>query len=458
MVLSAQLQTDVNTLAARLSPDARISAPNTAPRWSQYYAPMPGFIVDVATENDVLITVQYCVSQNLSFLAQNGGNGWATTLHGLKKNGILINLAGIRAVTFSSNNTQIRLQGGALVSDVVAAGATANALVVTGICNCIGALGAVLGGGIGNLMGQYGLGVDNLISLNVITPSGKAMVVSPETPSLWFAMRGAGPNFGIVTSAVMKSYPMGSKGLNAWLGPLIFTEKQLEPLIKAIGQLIMQPKMALELVFANSGNSSAPPNIILSIFYHGTEVEGRSAFALFYAVGPIADRTATTSYTNWNSGGDMACVKGGRKPNFGVGLALMDPPTWRAIYNALSTLIQQPGAENSSVLMNSYPLEKAKSYPRASSAYPFRSNLKYNAVFTPVYAEPSFDKTAESFGFRVRNLWRSTSGLPLNATYINNAYGDESLRTVYGQNLQALKSIKTQVDPAKRFNFWFPLS
>ena len=58
MVLSAQLQTDVNTLAARLSPDARISAPNTAPRWSQYYAPMPGFIVDVATENDVLITVR----------------------------------------------------------------------------------------------------------------------------------------------------------------------------------------------------------------------------------------------------------------------------------------------------------------------------------------------------------------------------------------------------------------
>ena len=336
----------------------------------------------------------------------------------LNKNGIIIDLAGIKTITFNANKTQLTLQGGALVSDIVAAGAANNTLIATGICNCIGILGAILGGGVGNLMGLHGLGVDNVLSMNVVTPAGKAVTVTPPTdPQLWLALRGAGPNIGIGTSATLQSYPVATpSGLNAWLGPLVFTSNQLEKLIQAIDQLVLQPQMAIELLFASSGNATAPPTIILNVFYYGTEAEGKAAYASIYAVGPVADETGITPYAKWNAGGDAACTKGGRKPSFGAGLARMDAATWRAVYEQLGLLIKKPGAENSSVLMNGYPLAAAQNLSTDNAAYPFRKNLKFNAVFTPTYSDSTFDPTAEEFGFKARDMWRATSGLDGNQT------------------------------------------
>lgn len=362
--------------------------------------------------------VQYANQLNIPFLVQNGGNGWSTTLGGLNQTGIIINLAGIDAVTFNSNKSQVAVQGGALISDTVAAGAANNVLIPTGICNCVGTLGALLGGGVGNLMGQHGLGVDNVLSMNVVTAAGKAITVTPQSDQdLWFALRGAGPNFGIVTSATLKSYPVAnSTALDAWTGPLIFTSPQLEALIQAIDRLALDPQMAIQLLFASSGNATAPPSIILSVFYHGTAAAAKAAFASIYAVGPVADKTAVTPYAEWNAGGDTACIKGGRKPNFAAGLARMDPTTWRAVYTQFSQLIQQPGAENSSVVMNAYPLATTKSLADDDAAYPFRQQLAFSASFTPTYANAAFDATAEGFGFKVRDLWRATSGLEGNQT------------------------------------------
>lgn len=93
-------------------------------------------------------------------MAQNGGHGWATTFK-LGQDGLLINLGWLNAVTFNVERTQVTVQGGALISDVIAAAYANNAQVQTGNCNCVGTLGAILGGGYGNLMGLYGFGVDN---------------------------------------------------------------------------------------------------------------------------------------------------------------------------------------------------------------------------------------------------------------------------------------------------------
>lgn len=81
-------------------------------------------------------------------MAQNGGVGWTTTFN-LGNYGVLINLAGLNAVTVSSDKTQTTVGGGAAIGDVIAAADAAGALVITGNCNCVGALGAVLGGAYG---------------------------------------------------------------------------------------------------------------------------------------------------------------------------------------------------------------------------------------------------------------------------------------------------------------------
>ncbi|KAF7871501.1 hypothetical protein EAF04_003608 [Stromatinia cepivora] len=425
-----------------------------APRWSDFDAPTPGAVVNVATENDVLVTVQYCIAENIPFLAQNGGHGWSTTLD-LSQNGILINLAGIKAISFNSAKTQITFQGGALVSDVIDASYENSVLVPTGTCNCVGTLGAVLGGGFGNLIGIYGFGVDNLISMNVVTASGTAITVSPTSNTdLWWAMRGAGPNFGIVTSAVMRSYPVASSLLTAWTGPLIFTGAQLEALIEALGQLDLKSEMSIAMFFLMSDNS---PIILVTVFYYGTEAAGKAAFAPLYSVGPIVDETAILPYNEWNAGGDSFCTKGDSKPSWGIGLAELDVTTWTYVWNEWLAFAKIPGANNSAMILDIYSLGTARELSDSSSAYAFRSTINFNVIATAWYSDPTLDAAAETFGSNVRNLLRSTSGLCDNSTYINNGFGDESLSTVYGDNLSKLQAIKKRHDPLCKFCHWYPL-
>jgi FAD/FMN-containing dehydrogenase len=82
------------------------------------------------------------------FLAQNGGIGWAKTFS-LGKYGVLIDLAALNKVSISSDKKVATIGGGASVGDTIAAANAAGALVITGNCNCVGALGALLGGGYG---------------------------------------------------------------------------------------------------------------------------------------------------------------------------------------------------------------------------------------------------------------------------------------------------------------------
>jgi FAD/FMN-containing dehydrogenase len=95
--------------------------------------------------------VKYCTQNRIPFLTQNGGNGWAKTFN-LGKTGVLINTAGLNAITFTNDKKQATIGGGAIIGDVIPAANAAGALVITGNCNCIGAVGALLGGGYGMLI------------------------------------------------------------------------------------------------------------------------------------------------------------------------------------------------------------------------------------------------------------------------------------------------------------------
>jgi FAD/FMN-containing dehydrogenase len=134
-------------------------------RWSTYNAPTPAVVVNVTSEKDVASVVRehptaqkkdstynaqvkYCTQNRIPFLTQNGGNGWAKTFN-LGKTGVLINMAGLNAITFTNDKKQATIGGGAIIGDVIPAANAAGALVITGNCNCIGAVGALLGGGYG---------------------------------------------------------------------------------------------------------------------------------------------------------------------------------------------------------------------------------------------------------------------------------------------------------------------
>ena len=322
------------------------------------------------------------------------------------------------SVTFNNDKTEVTVGGGASVSRVIDAASKNNALVQTGNCNCIGTLGAILGAGYGNLICLMGFGVDNILSLNAVMADGCLRVITPEDKDLFWAFRGAGPNFGIVTSAKMKSNPVSPSGQTAWIGQLIFTPDKLEKLVEAIDAITLKPEMGVFLVFLTSGEPDYTPMVSLIPFYYGTDKEGRAAFSNFLDIGPSNDTTTETQYPHWNDVTSLFCTKGGYKPPYTAGLTKMVPSTWKEAWEEYVSFVSLGGTGTSLVLLEAYSLEKARSFDQASSAYAWRNKVNYNAVAIPWYFDPVLDSDAIAWASRLRDIWRSTDGLDSPAAYV----------------------------------------
>lgn len=349
-------------------------------------------------------------------MAQNGGNGWATTFN-LGSNGLLINLARLDQVTFNDDKTLATIGGGSNINNTIARAYAANAIITTGNCNCVGALGAMLGGGYGNLMGINSFGVDNIVSMRVVTADGTLRTVTASSDAdLFWALRGAAPNLGIVTSAVVKSKPATAADMNAWTGALIFSSDKLEQVVQAIQDTDLKPDMNVFMYFISSGPPSNTPVILVTPFlYMGTPETGRAAFASLFSIGPFVDTTKVIPYNQWNSGGDQFCSRGPRKPAYGAGFQKMIPSVWRQIWNKYVEFQKRPTAENSVVLIEAYSLTKARSVAADSTAFANR-HVNFNAVAIPWYSNSSLDCHAEAFGGYVRDLWRNSADLPHDST------------------------------------------
>ncbi|GKT50090.1 FAD-linked oxidoreductase azaL [Colletotrichum spaethianum] len=442
-------------LKALVSPSTSVTVDLRA-RWSMFNAPTPAIVVNVTTEKDVATVVKYCAKRSIPFTAQNGGNGWGKTFN-LGKNGVLINLAGLNAVTFSKSKTEATIGGGAIISEAIQAADAAGVLVQTGNCNCVGALGAILGGGYGNLMGEVGFGVDNALSLRVVVASGDILTVSPTSrPDLFWALRGAGPNFGIVTSATVKAWPTSTQDRTAWIMNLFFAPEKLQQVAQAIQDLPLKPEQVVYLVLTNSGPPSNAPAVLVTGFLRkGTEEAGRAAFAPLYALGPISNSSSVAAYDAWNAANDNFCTRGDRKPAFSTTINHMKPETWPAIWN-LYTEFQAKGP-NSAVLIERYNLTKAQSAPKGSAALQeaLRRDAFAQAIVIPWYTDAALDAEAQDFGSKVRDIWSYSSPATKNPTYVNFAHGDETAEAIYGSSLSRLRELKKKWDPSGAFDQWF---
>ncbi|KAH9881459.1 hypothetical protein IAQ61_000184 [Plenodomus lingam] len=429
-------------------------------RWSDYNAPLPAVVVSVQAEKDIAAIVKYCTKAGIPFLAQNGGVGWAKTFN-LGQWGVLIDIAALNMVTVAADKKTATIGGGASVSEVVAAANAAGALVITGNCNCVGALGALLGGGYGNLMGEVGFGVDNIISMRVILSDGRIVTASQTShPDLYWALRGAGPNFGIVVSATVKALPANDEDRTAWINNLFFSPDKLPQVAQAVEDLKLTPQQRVYLVLTTSGPPLNEPAILVTGFLRkGNEESGRKAFAPFYELGPLSESSEVTPYPRWQESNDGFCVRGGRKPTYSSTITGMSANKWPEIWELYKGF--QAKGPNSSILIERYNLTHAMSVPVGSAA--MNEDLRRNGAFSQAvviawYDDASMDAEAEAFGSKVRSLWTRSNNPRNDPTYPNFAHGDETQTAIYGSSLPKLKTLKSKYDPIGAFGQWFPIT
>jgi FAD/FMN-containing dehydrogenase len=176
--------------------------------WNGAVDRRPAIVARCTGVADVVAAVRSAREHDLEIAIRGGGHNVAGTA--MCDDGIVIDLSAMRAVWVDPVGRTAWVQGGALWSDVDHETHSHGLATTGGIVGHTGVAGLTLGGGIGFLMRKHGLAVDNLLEAEVVTAEGSIVRASgDEHPDLFWALRGGGGNFGVVTSFRFALHPVG---------------------------------------------------------------------------------------------------------------------------------------------------------------------------------------------------------------------------------------------------------
>jgi FAD/FMN-containing dehydrogenase len=186
--------------------------------WNGAIDRRPRLIARCIGSADVVAAVRFARERELEIAVRGGGHNVAGTA--VCDDGIVIDLSAMRAVRVDAAGRRAWVQGGALWGDVDHETQAHGLATTGGIVSHTGVAGLTLGGGVGWLMRKHGLTVDNLLAADVVTANGERLRASDdEHPDLFWALRGGGGNFGVVTSFEFRLHPVGPVVL---AGPILW--------------------------------------------------------------------------------------------------------------------------------------------------------------------------------------------------------------------------------------------
>jgi FAD/FMN-containing dehydrogenase len=252
----------------------------------------PAAIVRPADAGEVAYVVLLARETGLQLAVRGGGHSAAG--HGTTEGGIVLDLAGLRALEIDVGGRVARAAGGLTSGEVTSAAAPYGLAAGFGDTASVGIGGLTLGGGMGYLVRKHGLTIDHLLGAEVVTADGRVLEVDAErNPDLFWAIRGGGGNFGVVTRFDYRLHPVdvvtgGMLALPATpetVAGLVAKAEAAPEELSLIANVLMAPPMPFlppELV--------GTPLLLVMLVHAGPLAEGESAVAPFRALAhPIAD-------------------------------------------------------------------------------------------------------------------------------------------------------------------------
>ncbi len=418
--------------------------------WNAMIDRRPALIVQALDIADVRTAVNFARDHEHAVAVRAGGHNVAGS--GVSEGGVVVDLGMMRDVDVDPDLGIAWVQGGALLADLDRATAAHGLATPGGVVSSTGVGGLALGGGFGWLARKHGLAADHLLSLELITGDGERMHASAdENADLFWALRGGGGNFGIVTRFAFKLHPLRHEVL---FGPTVYRLEDAPEVLRRYREFCAgAPRECC--VWAALLN--APPLPFLPERFHGRPVlslmqcysgsdwtEGKRILAgLHTAADPIGDGVAPRPYVEAQQFLDQAYEHGAR--NYWSTQSYVELPD--AAIDTLTGLAATLPAAESDILISQLGGAIDDVAPEAT-AYPHRG-IRFAVTVGARWRDPADDTRCVT--------WARDGGSKLapgasGGQYVNfvaEASGSE--RDAYGVNFQRLQNVKRRIDPSNLF-------
>ena len=419
--------------------------------WNAMIDRKPALIVRAVGAADVIQTVNFA-RQHKALLAVRGG-GHNIAGNAVCEGGVMLDLSLMRSVRIDPGARTARVEPGVTLGDFDREAQAFGLTTPTGINSTTGIAGLTLGGGFGWLSRKHGLTCDNLISADVVTADGKLLHASEqENADLFWAIRGGGGNFGVVTSFEYRIHEVGPMVL---AGLIVHPFANAKAVLKGYREVMANAPEELSCWFVSR---KAPPLPFLPPEVHGTEVlvlalcyagdveAGQAAVAPLRALGtPIADVLGPMPFAGWQTAFDPLLAPGAR--NYWKSHSLVSLSD-EAIDIILDYVGRLPGAECE--VFCGHLGGAINRVAADATAYPHRDvNFVLN-VHTRWRDAADDDKC---IGW-ARGLFNDLAPHATGSVYVNFMPEDEMQRVrqgAYGGNYARLAELKKKYDPANLF-------
>jgi FAD/FMN-containing dehydrogenase len=408
--------------------------------WNGMIDRHPALIVRCTSQNDVISAVQFARSQQLHVAVRGGGH----SVGGLAvcDQGMVIDLSRMKGLEVDPVTSRARAEPGLTLGEFTHGTQEFGLATTTGIVSTTGLSGLTLGGGIGWLMGRYGLTVDNLLSVDLVTAEGKRLTASATQESdLFWAVRGGGGNFGIVTSFEFQLHPVGQVLAGMVMHPL----ERAQEVLRFYREYTSTASDDLTAYAALVTTPDGHPAIGIAVCYCGSLAEGERVIEPLRSFGPpLVDLIHPMSYLEAISMLDAASPAGHHY--------YFKTSTVKELSDeAISTIAEYGSARTSpwTVVLIEHLHGAASRVVPAETAFAQREESYIVGIFASwTEGEASTHIAwAQSF-WKAMQPWAS-------GAYVNylGEEGDERVRAAYGINYQRLRALKHRYDPSNFFHF-----
>ena len=410
----------------------------------------PAAIAYCADVADVIACVNYAREHHLLVAVRGGGHSGAGM--GLCDDGLVIDLSQLNGVSVDPVAKTVRVEGGCTLGKLDHVTHAIGAVVPSGIVSTTGVGGITLGGGLGHFTRKCGLSIDNLLEANVVLADGRLVKASAqENPDLFWALRGGGGNFGIVSSFLFRTHPIST----AYAGPMLWELSDTKTMMRWYRDFIKTAPDEMSGFFAFL---TVPPGPPFPEPLHGKKMCG----IVWCYTGPLDGAEAAFAPIRKAYPPALDLVGPLPVPALqGMFDGLVPPGLqyyWKADFvNELSDAAIDIHLHFAELLPT--PLSTMHMYPingAAARVAPDATAWAYrHATWSMVVlgADPDADN-AEKLTHWAKEYWQALHPYGAGGGYVNFMMdeGTDGVKATYGDNYPRLVAIKTKYDPHNLFH------